>query len=38
MNKGAAFVETDILDEIRKVRDEHAKETVWSMERGAWSR
>ena len=33
MNKGSAFVETDILDEIRKVRDEHAKECSYDVHR-----
>ncbi len=33
MNKGSAFVESEILDEIRKVRDEHAKECGYDVHR-----
>lgn len=33
MSKGAALMETEILDEIRKVRDEHAKECGYDVHR-----
>jgi hypothetical protein len=33
LNKGSAFVEAEILDEIRKVRDQHAKECGYDVHR-----
>ena len=33
MSKGAALMESEILDEIRKVRDEHAKECGYDVHR-----
>lgn len=33
VSEGAASMETEILDEIRKVRDEHAKECGYDVHR-----